>query len=264
MVVDGRTADQALDEVADAQASLDPTRSECVRPTILDHYHRWMRAKSMTDKFMELDGLIRACHPHMGDSKAIKEVLERLDDPNLRQDILTKNADKFIAGVPIGILEMNECWTRYPLLADIWDIVQKDLVRSGLLPWALSYPEKALDSYIYGQLMERVEEKRLAMEREKFAAEQPAPQLPAAIDSPRVPLPSILRDEDLETRKVPIGPRPEGQDHETHMAEQMAALHREVDCMGDWSPDTLPVPAEIDAAAEKIKRGLAKIPKKRT
>jgi len=261
-MVDARTTDQALDEVADAQASMDPTRSECVRPTILDHFHRWMRAKSMTDKFMELDGLIRACLPHMTNSQAVKDVLDRLDDPILRQDILTKNADKYLTGVPIGILEMNECWTRYPLLADIWDIVQKDLVRSGLLPWALSYPEKALDSYIYSRLMERVEEKRIAREREKFAAERPPARLPAAIAAPSELATPRFRDEDLKTRDVPIMPRPESQGHAAYMSEQMAALHQEAD-MDGWTPDTLPIsPAEIDVAAEKVKHALTRKLKK--
>lgn len=147
----------AESEISDAQMAMDPTRSECVRPTILDHYHRWMRAKSMTDKFMELDGLIRACLPHMTDPRAVKEVVGLLDDPILRQDILTKNTDKFLAGVSVTILEMNECWIRYPLLADIWDIVQKDLVRSGLLPWAMQYPDKILRGAFMQQVVDNIE-----------------------------------------------------------------------------------------------------------
>jgi hypothetical protein len=116
-----------------------------------------MRAKSMTDKFMELDGLIRACLPHMNDPQAAKRVLDMLNDTALRDDILTKNADKFFAGVPVSVLEMNECWRRYPVLADIWEIVQKDLVKSGLLPWAMQYPDKILHSAFMQQIVNNIE-----------------------------------------------------------------------------------------------------------
>ena len=263
-------ARQAMNEIVDLQASMDPTRSECVRPTILDHFHRWMRAPSMIDKYMELDGLIRACLPHMGNPRAVADVLERLDDPILRQDILTKNTDLWLANVPIGVIELNECWVRYPRLADIWDIVQKDLVRSGLLPWALSYPERALDSYIYGRLMERIEEKRLLMEREKFGAERPQPLLPQPVIGrpdeatlPETHETPTLRDEDLKLRSVPMGPRPEQLDHAAYMAQQLGALHEEVETTVAWTPDELPVPpAEIGVAAKKVKRVVARIPKK--
>jgi len=294
-MVDSRTTQQAIDETVDLQASMDPTRSECVRPTILDHYHRWMRSMSMTDKFMELDGLIRACLPHMSDPRAVKEVVGLLDDPILRQDILTKNTDKWLANVPIGVIEMNECWIRYPLLADIWDIVQKDLVRSGLLPWALSYPERALDSYIYGRLMQRVEEKRTESERTReverdrdtFAGAIPIPLLASVQEkdpertapqpeSTEPDLPRLRKDitldHDTETnveegairpRTVPFGPRPADMDHATYMRTRMTALHEEVTHMGDWQADELPVPpAEIDVAAETVKRALKRIPKK--
>lgn len=303
MAVDGRTFDQADNEIADAQMALDPTRSECVRPTILDHLHRLMRAKSMTDKYMELEGLIRSTIPHMSDPRATAEVMKLLDDPTLRQDILTKHADKFFAGVSLGLLEQNECWVRYPLLCDIWIIIQKDLVRSGLLPWALSYPEKALDSYIYGQLMQRVEERRMEAEsareadrnRTAFAEARPVPLLASVQDrdpeqtaphpestepelSPRngttratsteTEVEEVLHDDEVSTirpRTVPFGPRPADMDHATYMKTRMAALHEEVEHMGDWQADELPVPpAEIDEAAETVKQALRKIPKKRT
>ena len=267
-MVDSRTTQQAIDETVDLQASMDPTRSECVRPTILDHFHRWMRSMSMTEKFMELDGLIRACLPHMRDSRAVKEVLDLLDDPILRQDVLTKNADKWFANVPIGVIEMNECWIRYPRLADIWDIVQKDLVRSGLLPWAMTYPERELEGRMLGRLMDEIDSEMNAIP----LAEQPRPaliveellQLPAPIAPP--PMTPQICSEDtppVRPRSVPMGPRPEHMDHATYMAQELGALHDEVEHMDDWTPDTLPVPpAEIDAAAETVKRALKKIPKR--
>jgi len=296
MSIDGRTADQALDEVADAQASLDPTRSECVRPTILDHFHRWMRAKSLLDKYMELDGLIRACLPHIQSDRTRKDVLEALDDPSLRGDILTQNADKFFAGVPFGILEANEAYHRYPILASIFDIVQRDLVASGLLPWALSYPEKALDSYIYGQLMQRVEEKRnesdrireVEHSRNAFAGAVPVPllasvqnrdpertaphpeptepELPPRIENTRATSTETDVEEGaIRPRSVPFGPRLADMDHAAYMKTRMAAFRGEVEHIGDWRPDELPVPpAEIDEAAETVKQALKKIPKKGT
>jgi hypothetical protein len=268
MGVDDRTANRAVDETVDLQAALDPTRSECVRPTILDHYHRWMRSMSMLEKFMELDGLIRACLPHMSNPRAITDVLERLDNPNLRQDILTKNADKYLANVPINVLEMNECWVRYPLLADIWDIVQKDLVRSGLLPWAMQYPERMLEGRMLNRLMDEIDfeigaQPITGLPRPSAIAEE-LPQLSAAIAPP--PMLEQVHDEatpPVRPRSVPIGARPAHQDHASYMAEQLGALHDEVEHMDDWTPDTLPVPpAEIDAAAETVKRALKKVPKR--
>jgi hypothetical protein len=232
---------------------------------------------SMLEKFMELDGLIRACLPHMTNPRAVADVLERLDDPNLRQDILTKNADKYLANVPIGVLEMNECWVRYPLLADIWDIVQKDLVRSGLLPWAMEYPERALEGRMLGRLMEEIDSEiatqpitalprpSVNVELPLLATEIHTPYVPPSLP-PEVAAPmdeAIDASPTVRPRRVPIGPRPEHQNHATYMAEQMAALHEEVAHVDDWTPDTLPVPpGEIDAAAETVKRALKKIPKR--
>ena len=266
-MVDDRTVTRAMDETVDLQAAMDPTRSECVRPTILDHYHRWMRSMSMTEKFMELDGLIRACLPHMRDFRAVKEVLDLLDDPILRQDILTKNTDKYLANVPISVLEMNECWVRYPLLADIWDIVQKDLVRSGLLPWAMEYPERVLEGRMLNRLMDEIDSEMNALPlaelpRPTLIVEE-QPQLPTAIASP--PVSPQIDGEVSPTVKTNIttrGPRPPHQDHGSYMAEQMAVLHEEVECMGEQTPDTLPVPpVEIDVAAERVKLALKKRPK---
>jgi len=289
MSIDGRTTDQALDEVADAQASLDPTRSECVRPTILDHFHRWMRAKSMTDKFMELDGLIRACTPHLNDPRTIKDVYALLSNPTLRQDILTKHTDKYLTGVPISVLENNECWTRYPLLADIWDLVQKDLVRSGLLPWALTYPERMLEGQMLNRLLEEIESEVSAQPiREQtpailstesmplLATGAILPFAPPLVPSTMPPLDNTPEDESATSveeladttsptrpRRVPFGPRPVDMDHATYMKTRMATLHEEVEHIADWRPDELPVPpAEIDVAADTIKQALKRSPKK--
>lgn len=273
-MVDDRTVTRAMDETVDLQAAMDPTRSECVRPTILDHYHRWMRSMSMSEKYMELDGLIRSCLPHMRDFRAVKEVLDLLDNPILRQDILTKNTDKFLANVPINVLEQNECWIRYPLLADIWDIVQKDLVRSGLLPWAMEYPERVLESRMLGRLMDEIDSEMNALP----LAEQPRPaliveeqsQLPSAVAPPSMPPQGDAHLEEaidasptVRPRTVPFGPRPADMEYATYMKTRMATLHEEVEHMGDWQPDELPVPpAEIDEAAETVKRALKRIPKR--
>jgi len=268
MAIDGRTADQALDEVADAQASLDPTRSECVRPTILDHFHRWMRAKSMVDKFMELDGLIRACLPHMSDPRAVRDVMDRLDDPILKADILRSNSDKYLMGVPIGVLENNECWTRYPILASTWDVVQKDLVRSGLLPWAMQYPERVLEGRMLGRLLDELDSEisvlPLAEPQRPSVNVEERLQLPTLIAPPPIVAQDLVEaSPPVKPMGVPIGPRPEHQDHATYMAEQVAALHQKVDHMDDWEPDTLPIPpTEIDAAAEKVKQVLKERPRK--
>jgi hypothetical protein len=268
MGAEGRTADSAMDEVADAQASLDPTRSECVRPTILDHFHRWMRAKDMVDRFMELDGLIRACVPFVSDPRTARDVSAALEAPLLRADILTKNTNLFLSGVPIGILELNEAWVRYPQMCDIWAIVQRDLVRSGLLPWALQYPERALEGRMLGRLMDELDSEINALPmaelpRPSLIAEEHIP-VPTAI-APS-PMPPQIRDEDSPAAGLkgpPIGPRPEGQDHASFMAEQMAALHQGIHHMDDWQPETLPIPpGEIDAAAESVGRVLKERPRK--
>jgi hypothetical protein len=103
------------------------------------------------------------------------------------------------------------------------------------------------------------------MESARFAAERPPARLPAAIESLGEPDLPRLHEEDLKTRKMPTVSRPEGQDHATYMAEQMAALHDDVEHMDDWTPDTLPVPpVEIDAAAVEIKRALSEKSKKGT
>lgn len=241
----------AESEIADAQMAMDPTRSECVRPTVLDHYNRWMRSKSMTDKFMELDGLIRACLPHMSDPHAVKDVLDLLDDPILRQDILTKNADKYIAGVPIGVLEMNECWVRYPRLADIWGIVQKDLVRSGLLPWAMTYPDKILHGRFMQQLIDKME--TFGFEPEPTSRPQlPQPHEPARatpIDITERLTSLLMNDGDKKTLAII--------DAEPREPRVHIPIPDFSQPPGDDDPEEGPSEKEIDAAAEIFKIRLA-------
>lgn len=274
------SADQAADEVVDAQAALEPTRSECVRPVVLDHVHRWMRAKSMADKFMELDGLIRICLPHMTDPNAVKEVEEALNNSLLRGDIITKNHDLVLAGIPVSIIEDNECWIRYPFLADVWYMVQKDLTRSSFLPWALQYPDAALEGMTLNRLMEDIE----AGEFEKDLRSASASMFPSSSneDALRTENPRLVREiselpkgGELPAAKSAPPPlageqQPPLSDivndvtlsHKEKMERLWVEVNKNVEHMDVIEPGEEPVPPEeIDSAAEKVKRVLRKIPK---
>lgn len=151
--------DDASNEIQDAQASMDPTRSECARPTILDHFNRYMRAKTMRDKYMELEGLISSCLAYVSDPRVAKEVEELMNDgnPNLSDDFITKRKDMWAAGVDWYTIEENEYRARLRALRAIWYPIHRDLARSGLLPWAMQYPDKILHGAFMQQVVDNIQ-----------------------------------------------------------------------------------------------------------
>ncbi len=257
-MVDQETVGQAQDEIADAQMAMDPTRSECVRPTILDHYHRWMRARSASDKYWELDSLIRACQPHISDPQVARDVQDMLENQMLRDSPLKKNSDMFLSGrISQGGIEVDECWRRYPMLGDIWNLVQKDLVRSGLLPWAMQYPDKILRSAFMQEIVNNIE--TLSFEQEELPPrpirelpEQPRPRLSDGRKDPTQELTDLLLRDSAAKKPLQIDIMPAPPPKPKLVIDPDAPVT-------DADPEEGLTEAELDQAAEQIKKGLRRM-----
>lgn len=236
------TGNEATEEVVDLQASMDPTRSECVRPTVLDHLHRQMRSKTWRDKYMELHGMITACLVYC--TPNVKGEARKIlyEEHELYEDYITKNKDKHDSGVDWGTIEESEFMQRYPFLEKVWFLLHDDLMASGHLPWALSYPEKALDSLVYGQLMDKMEEAKMQEELDRIRKNDPMPMFQTGAGEPR-PL------------ALPVKGVPKAE------VEKL-----EKDLSGDPAPDASedgPSDEEMQAAADKIKRQLEALNKRK-
>jgi hypothetical protein len=155
MGMDDESYNKAENEVSDLQSQMDPTRSECIRPVIMDHIHRYERAKSMTDKYMELEGLITFCIPYMDDRKLREELEHDMseDEVNFSSDFIRNYKSEFVAGISWNVILENEYRRLLPKLRRIWFKVHKSLMRQDLIPWSLTYPEKMLESALMDELM---------------------------------------------------------------------------------------------------------------
>jgi len=239
-------AADAENEIADAQAAMDPTRSECVRPTVLDHLHRQMRADTWRKKYMELHGIITACLAYA--SPTVKEQAKKQlhEEHELYEDYITKNKDKHDAGIDWFTIEESEFMQRYPLLERVWFMIHEDLMMSGHLPWALTYPEKALDSQVYGQLMDEMEERKMQAELAKASKSLPGPTplglppglMPSRESKPEVTTPKIQDEISKLEKEEPKSETP--------------FVDAEVRFMSD---------KELDGCAETIKKGLMRLSK---
>lgn len=146
---------QTADQVSDLQAQMDQSRSECIRPVIMDHVHRYMRAKSMTDKYHEMESLITFSLNYVEDENIKETVLKDLDmaDVNFSNDFVRNYKAEMRSGVPWHIILENEYRTLLPRLRRVWMKVQKALVDQELIPWALTYPEKMLEGALIDEVI---------------------------------------------------------------------------------------------------------------
>ncbi len=149
------TEEQAANEVSDLQASLDPARSESLKPVIMDHVHRYLRAKSSTDKYMELEGLISFCLPYVRDRTVQLEIenLMSTDDYSFSNDFIRNYKSEVTMGVPWNVILENEYRKLIPKVKKLWFKVQTELVKQELLPWSLTYPEKLLESALIDEIL---------------------------------------------------------------------------------------------------------------
>ena len=146
---------QTADQVSDLQAQMDQSRAECIRPVIMDHIHRYMRAKSMTDKYHEMESLITFCVNYIDDENVKDQIMVELDTDvvNFSNDFVRNYKAEVSSGVPWHIIFENEYRKLIPGLRKVWIKVQKALVEQELIPWALTYPEKMLEGALIDEVI---------------------------------------------------------------------------------------------------------------
>jgi len=147
--------DQTADQVADLQAQLDQTRSECIRPIIMEHIHRAMRAKSNTDKYHEYHALCVGAISYIDDEELKLEIMKDLEKPdtNLSNDFIRCYKAEMKSGVPNYLILENEYARLVPRIVRVWLKVKKALVEQELIPWSLTYPEQLLEGSLMDALI---------------------------------------------------------------------------------------------------------------
>jgi len=148
-------SDETADQVADLQAQLDQTRSECIRPIIMEHIHRAMRAKSNTDKYHEYHALCVGAISYIEDEELKLEIMKDLEKPdtNLSNDFIRCYKAEMKSGVPNYLILENEYARLVPRIVKVWLKVKKALVEQELIPWSLTYPEQILEGSLMDELI---------------------------------------------------------------------------------------------------------------
>jgi hypothetical protein len=182
--------DQTADQVADLQAQLDQTRSECIRPIIMEHIHRAMRAKSNTDKYHEYHALCVGCLNYLEDEDLKAEIMKDLEKPdtNLSNDFIRCYKAEMRAGVPNYLILENEYSRLVPRIVKVWLKVQKALVEQELVPWSLTYPEQLVEGSLMDELIADIQ-------MQKFRRAAP-------FHSPETTM-TGASEADLELRQIP-------------------------------------------------------------
>lgn len=196
--------EQTADQIADLQAQMDAARSECIRPIIMEHLHRAMRAKSQTDKYHEYHALCVACLNYIDDEDLKEEIKEDLQRPetNLSTDFIRNYKAEMMSGVPNYLILENEYAKLIPKIVAVWLKVQKALVEQGLIPWALQYPESMLEGAIMDELLSLINARKFREAASLKESERTMARVPEPM--PLTP----IEDEDAEEEEPPVRPAP--------------------------------------------------------
>lgn len=178
--------DQTADQVADLQAQLDQTRSECIRPIIMEHIHRAMRAKSNTDKYHEYHALCVGCLNYLDDEDLKTEIMKDLEKPdtNLSNDFIRCYKAEMRSGVPNYLILENEYSRLVPRIVKVWLKVQKALVEQELVPWSLTYPEQILEGSLMDELIADIQMQKFRHAVPVYGAEAMAIGIPEVDSQP--------------------------------------------------------------------------------
>jgi hypothetical protein len=290
MPMDEQSYNKAEDEVSDLQNQMNPERSECVRPLIMDHVHRYLRADGMTKKFHELEGLVTFCTPYIEDRKLRESIEAAMESEDLNMpDFIRNYKSENRSGVSWSIVLEGEYARLHPKLRRIWFKVQKALVRQDLIPWSLTYPEKMLESELMNELLSDLQgspgaELRVAEASKQIRSGEPPPwdieefknsmaeasdmlnEEPEVVEEPQIvpPIESNASEEAEEVEEVEEPDTREESPGETY--EEIDAGEKEEEKFLEGSivvPETevdlenyVATDAELDAAAEIWKKKL--------
>ena len=155
MMPNQNSIEESEEQVRDLQSQMDQSRSECIRPIIFDHIHRYSRAKNHVDKAFELESLITLCTPYIEDEEVRLDMEKEMETPeaNFSSDFIRNYKAEWQSGVSYQIAIENEARKVLPVLRKIWSKVQKEMIKQELIPWTLSYPEKMLEGALMNQLI---------------------------------------------------------------------------------------------------------------
>jgi len=189
--------DQTADQVADLQAQLDQSRSECIRPIIMEHIHRAMRSKSNTDKYHEYHSLCVGCLGYLEDEDLKAEIMRDLEKPetNLSNDFIRCYRAEMKSGVPNYLILENEYARIVPRIVKVWLKVQKALVEQELVPWSLTYPEQLVEGSLMDELLTDIQMQKFRGAAPVHGAETLAFEAPR-VDSQLLQVHNHYNDED--------------------------------------------------------------------
>ena len=259
--------DESAVQVADLQAQLDQTRSECIRPLIMDHLHRAMRAKSNTDKFHEYQALCIACLSYIEDDELKNEIVKDLERPdtNLSNDFIRNYKAEMSSGVPNYLILEHEYSKLVPRIVRVWLKVQKALVEQELIPWALTYPENMLKEAFMNELFTIIQMRKFRQStpihdvEKKMIGQPEPPMLPKGMKTVHQDSEDDLTKYD--DREMSVGDKEEG----SEAASEEPATHTEPQSeeLEHQEPEEQPKSEEeppdelTDSVAELAKRIIA-------
>lgn len=151
---------------------IDPQRTtegqglKSVRDLVHENIAKYESAKSNTEKYQLLEGLITFCTGHI-ESKDVRDAVQKkmMDRKlNFANDFIAMNRAESKSVSWMVILE-NEYRKLLPDLRNIWYVVHRELITQGLLPWSYPDPMQELQDMIFRRIREKITSKILERER---------------------------------------------------------------------------------------------------